>query len=100
MNDWNVTYDVVTPESAEHGDYADSGFLGQDLAFDDAVSYWEGRGCEIEPSDSDVSQARWFTVIDGVNYRDGSQQQRSLHIPERVSPAARVALFRYLQRSR
>ena len=27
---FHVTYDVVTPESAEHGDYAESGFMTAD----------------------------------------------------------------------
>jgi hypothetical protein len=37
MARFNVTYGIVTPESAEQGDYSETGFIAQDLPFRDAI---------------------------------------------------------------
>lgn len=98
MNEWKVTYEVFTPDDAEFGDTDNRGFLCKDAGFETAIRAF-GDGY-IEPSCSDVKQARWFTVYGEADYRDGSQENRSLHIPERVSPAARIKLYYWLQKRR
>lgn len=54
-----TTYSTVTPESAEHGDVADSGWIDEDgvpmgdddeSAVDDAVKFLKDKG--VEPSSS------------------------------------------------
>lgn len=97
-NDWNVTYEIVTPESAECGDAEERGFIGQDLDFETAVCYF-GYGL-IESSDSDVKRARWFTITDESNCTDGNSESRSIHIPDRVSPTARIKLYHWLKNRR
>lgn len=96
-NTWNVTYEIVTPESAEDGDAAEHGFLIEDASFRDAIDAWSHGGAYTEADSCPISLAyppRWFTVQDDPSYRDGSQESRSLHIPDHVTPASRVRLAR------
>ena len=37
MNKFSVTYEIVTEESAEDGDSAESGFVGEGLSLRDAL---------------------------------------------------------------
>lgn len=103
MTTFNVTYDIVTPESAEHGDYDKSGFIGQDMTLRDAIrAVTETRtnqvsGIEsIDPSASG-SGFRWITVTNGMEYQTGACESRSLHIPDHVTDASRMRIARLLR---
>jgi hypothetical protein len=69
MNKFSVTYEIVTEESAEDGDSAESGFVGEGLSLRDALdlaastdSCHCGRSA-VEASDSRPGMARWVTCI-------------------------------------
>lgn len=104
-NNWRVTYEIVTPESAAEGDAEERGFLDSDgsriepligrptpgvgMTLRDAVAIG-GFGC-LEDS------GRWFSEIDGrQNYRTGAEERRSLHPPDSISPASYGRLKRVL----
>ena len=36
-NSYSVTYDIVTPESAENGDVAEAGYVAEDVSLRDAI---------------------------------------------------------------
>lgn len=104
MPKFHVTYEIVTPESAEHGDAAERGFVtpggwrheinstdindpGLDLDLRSAVNL---IGC-VENSGS------WFTETDGRDdYRTGANERRSLHPPRNITPASYARLARLL----
>jgi len=103
MPAFHVTYDIVTPESAEHGDFAESGFLdamgsriealfgkltpGVDLSLRQALNLC----CPNEDSGS------WFTESDGrADYQTGANERRALHPPRNISPASYRRLARLL----
>ena len=97
---FNVTYGIVTSESAELGDYAESGFLSRNVALRDAIAeVQETRtnqcgGVECVECDSSPAIApRWITVTNGLEFMTGAQESRSLHIPASVTPstARRIA---------
>lgn len=98
---FNVTYEIVTPESAEQGDADKRGFVGYDLTLRDAIgevrmtrtNAVDGVEC-IEASCSTICDARWITIVNGMEYETGAQESRSIHIPERVSGASRVRIAR------
>ena len=69
---FSVTYEIVTPESAEDGDFA------------------------VEADECPVHAPRWITVTNGLEYESGAFESRSLHIPESVTVASRMRLARYL----
>lgn len=81
------TYQIVTPESAEDGDFADHGFEfeGYDYTVDEFV-HDLGSGIELCRSYTPgmkLTQDMWFSDTDGeIDYSDGSTTYYSWHIDE------------------
>lgn len=97
-----VTYEIITEESARDGDSAAHGYVDQNLSLRDAiriVNETESSHCSqecIESSDSRVESARWFTVYNSMSWIDGECENRSLHIPDSVTPSSRRRIARLL----
>jgi hypothetical protein len=79
----------VTPESAEEGDFAETGWLdeeGVEIEKEDGPGYVKGavkflRNEGIsEASSSAFHKGVWYSRYNDVNYRDGSQQTDSYHL--------------------
>src|SRR5262245_15611974 len=101
---FRVTYDIVTPESAEDGDVADAGWAGpggwkfavddpgpHELSLREAIYTAGGYagGC--------YDCGRWVDRIDSdTDYRTGEETRYSLHPPEDISQASYARLRRYL----
>jgi hypothetical protein len=103
VNKWRVTYEIVTPASAEHHDSDDRGFLN-------------ARGLRVEALigrktpyvDMNLRQALeligcvedsgfWFTEVDGRDdYRTGANECRSLHPPRDITAASYGRVARLL----
>lgn len=103
MAKFNVTYEIVTDESAEQGDCEERGFISKNVSLRDALddmsatrtSRCAGVIC-IEPSCSDIGQALWITVDNGMEYETGDYESRSLHIPDHVTAASRRRIARLM----
>jgi hypothetical protein len=97
-----VTYEIVTPESAERNDVAESGFVdrGEWLSTDrvplrlrDAIGL---MGC-VE----DGGNGRDFYEADERrNYRTGESTRFALHLPDNVTSASFERVRRLLRRER
>jgi hypothetical protein len=97
---FRVTYDIVTPESAEDGEAAESGYVepgawhyavGKESP--EGMSLREARGLCGCMEDS----GRWFSEVDGTpDYEDGSHEYRALHPPANVTRASYRRLARIL----
>ena len=89
-----ITYDVVTPESAAHGDFEETGWEneeGVDMIPDQfdidegltpadlAVKYLRNEGV-IEASSSCFHVGLWYTTEGDVDYTDGSERRQSYHL--------------------
>ena len=99
---FNVTYEIVTQESAEHGDSDESGFIIQGAGLRDALESVNGTRTTrvdgvlaIETSESG-SGFRWITICNGMEYETGAHESRSLHIPDNVTPSSRRRIARML----
>ena len=95
---FDITYETVTPESAENGDSADAGFLAENLTFREAMDElrWY-RGGHVEADSCPVHRPRWFTFIAASeNYATGEVTSYSLHIPEHVTESSRQRIARLL----
>ena len=94
---FNVTYEIVTQESAEHGDAEERGFVSENNTLRDAVAdlfdIRQAITC-IEADEAPVTSPRWITVYGGMNDRDGSFESRSLHIPDNVTTSSRMRIWR------
>ena len=100
---FSVTYNIVSNEGDFEGDFNESGFVAENVRLRDAIGeLFDTRtahcgGVEsIEPSDSDVGSARWFTVNNSTEYLTGEHESRSLHVPDSISRASRIRLARLI----
>ena len=110
-----ITYDIVTPESAAEGDFAESGWIDQDgieITPDaddideygselDAVVHLTCRqvGSCVEPSSSQFHAGVWYTDADpDRNYRDGSETRQSYHLDEFTENEEREIYHRLTRR--
>ena len=101
MKKFNVTFDRVTQESAAQGDYAESGYIGQDLTLRHALQtirdngaggYCEADSCPI----SAESPPRWFTFY-GEMDSAGDTVIYSLHLPRGISGASAMRIARLVE---
>lgn len=73
------TYEIVTEESAERGDFEETGFVfkGQPYGFRELIETIESDGfCH---SDSSHGVPRWLYTESEVNYRTGEHTTYALH---------------------
>lgn len=105
MKTFNVTYEIVTPESAEHGDCEDCGFVAEGLGLREAIETvcaTESSQCEqsaIECDSSPVSAQfppRWITVYNGAAWDTGRAESRSLHLPDGVTGSSTIRIARLI----
>lgn len=101
---FNVTYEIISQDSAELGDAARRGFAGVELDLRSAIrELFEVETQEtdciqaIEPNCSDLSAARCVTVYNGMQYHTGNFENRSLHFPEHITPSSAARIVRLIQ---
>lgn len=73
-----TTYSVITPESAEYGDYADYGVINEcdSYTFSELVN---ALRCYIHPSSSDIDYHTWFSTEGDTNMHTGEVTIESIH---------------------
>lgn len=94
---FNVTFETVTPESAENGGTETAGFIVEGAPLReaiDAVGMGEGG---VEASEYPVTDPRWITVYKtSEDYGTGEIENRSLHFPDRMTPSSKLRVCRLL----
>jgi hypothetical protein len=98
---FRVTYDITTPESAEQGDYAESGFAHP--------GGWKYPATDPGPHEMTLREAirtagggfedcgRWWSTTDpSQNYRTGEDTYYSIHPPRDITPASYRRITRLL----
>lgn len=102
MSRFSVTWEIVTDESATHGDVARYGVAAIDQTLRDALKHARrtlprdaGIEC-IQPNDSVLNQARWITYVCGRGRYDGEFKSVSIHFPGNLSPSSRARVARFL----
>lgn len=94
---WRITYDIVTPESAEDGDTAESGFISDGETLRDAISdLFSGRTSAADSGQGIENSSRWFSYYHGMEFETGAYETRALHPPEGITPASYGRLARLL----
>jgi hypothetical protein len=90
----NRTYATTTPESAEHGEYADQGFTNQNesVSFRDLVDI--ARQAEsVSCSPASGSICEWLSMASEENMTDGSETVESVHY-SKDNPARKEKYWR------
>lgn len=100
---FSVTYEIVTPESAEDGEAAERGYIAENVSLRDAVKDFHAtRTCHVDSREaieadcSPMHRPRWVTVTNGIEFLTGEQESRSIHFPERITAASARRLARLL----
>jgi hypothetical protein len=95
-NIFDVTYEIITQESAEHGDAEECGYISEAVTLREAFkSVNDTRTCRvdgvqtIEANEHQVVSPRWLTVYNGMEYETGAHENRSIHFPESCTPSTR-----------
>jgi hypothetical protein len=91
-----VSYDIVTPESAEEGDVAERGWIDDEGAsmepdeydievgrtvVDKAIKFLCYDGA-TEPSSDPFSSGTWYTTEGDQDYRTGATEYRAYHLKD------------------
>ena len=102
---FRVTYDIVTPESAEDGGVAERGFVlpgSWRVDIETAMADTEGEyGMSLREALRLVYPREdcgcWWSESDGdTDYRTGGVETRSLHPPRNITPSSYRRVSRLL----
>jgi hypothetical protein len=90
MPKFNITYEIVSQESAEYGDSEENGFVCEDVKLREAIdALFETRTNRVDCIQSiEYSGNYWFTVNNGIEYETGSHESRSIHIPRNTTQSS------------
>lgn len=93
---FNVTYAITTPESAQIGDYDETGSLEENVSLREAfATIHQTRTCHVDgtsaiEADSSGTDIDSVSIVHGKEFDTGAVEERTLHIPRMVSrPSAR-----------
>jgi hypothetical protein len=105
---FRVTYDTVTPESAEQGDYADSSFAHpggwkfdatdpgpHDLTLREALRACGFYGKPARGAFEDGGRG-FYAADSETNYRTGEDTRYAIHPPDTITPASYARVARVL----
>jgi hypothetical protein len=87
------TFETVTPESAEIGDFEECGFIFEDveMSFSDLISELQSEGyCHLSNS-GDITDTTWITteaIQDRDYFEKGHETSYSLHLSVNNKPSA------------
>jgi hypothetical protein len=86
-----TTFSTITPESAEQGDFAETGFIDEegaeiepdeDETLAQAAARWlESEGAS-EASSTQFHRGVWYSTEYDTDYRTGEEEQRSFHLKD------------------
>ena len=94
---FNVTFETITPESAEHGDTETAGFVSQGVGLREAIDDMGCPGDHIEASEFPVIDPRWITAYRvSEDYGTGETENRSMHFPDTMTAASKLRVCRLL----
>ncbi len=98
MEKFNVTYEIVTPESAEYGEAEECGFIAEDVDLREAFCLVGHMAIEADswPTSLD-NPPRWLTNYEfNENYTTGARESRSLHLPDTITGSSAMRIARLL----
>jgi hypothetical protein len=91
---FNVTYERVTEESAEHGEAEETGFELKGVSLRKAYDFLRWNGDHCEPSDNALGPHSWLTFYGEQDFRDGSHTNYGLHFPRNLTASTRRRIAR------
>ena len=87
MNNFNVTYDIVSDESAENGDVDELGFIAEKVSLRDGINLLGSDSAHVDGYSLDCHDFT-ITVNHNRDYLSGLFESRYLHIPRNTTPSS------------
>jgi hypothetical protein len=97
MQCFSVTFERITEESAENGDFEEKGFELRNVTLREALGFLRWQGGHVEANCYPVRAPRWFTWYCESDYRTGETTNYSLHLPASLTEASRQRIARYVR---
>ena len=96
MTGFLMTYEVITPASAAHGDVEDAGILYPSITLREALDELSSAK-HVEANEWPVTCPRWVTGYRTYeDHQSGETGNLSLHFPEHLTPSTRRRIARLL----
>ena len=96
MTAFMMTYEVITPSSAAHGDVEDAGILYPSITLREALDELSAAE-HVEANEWPVTCPRWVTGYrTHEDHQSGEVGNLSLHFPEHLTPSTRRRIARLL----
>ena len=83
-----VTFETVTPESAEAGDVEACGYVVEAGTLSDCADVLRWPGAAVSSDAWPMVRPRWLTWPGDVSPTDCSERTLSLHIPDGITAAS------------
>lgn len=112
---FNLTYDIVTEESSQQGDFAYNGYITAnrtcprkrnyipknpaEFTLREAIDILTRQGGMVTADCCPVSLEclpRWFNCGGDMHWRTGESTTFALHLPESVTPSSAIRIARLL----
>ena len=98
MAKFNVTYEIVTQESAENGDTDESGFICKGAKLRDAISEFTGtRTNAVDSGNGLEDTGDWLAHYNGMEFETGAYETRHFHFPRNITQSSRNRIVRLLR---
>ncbi len=83
---FHVSYEIVTEESAEHGDAEERGMISDNVCLRDAIEDLFSAKYDISAiEENDALDPHWVTVYYDMDQAYGHYENRSLHLPRHLT---------------
>jgi len=93
-----VSYDIVTDESAAHGDVEERGYVCADAPLSIAVTYFVNtRTVHCDSGDGLQVGDDWLTFHNGMEFFTGAYETRYFHFPATITNASRERIIRLIR---
>ena len=97
---FSVTYEIITPESCEHGEAEEQGYSAQNIDLREALELVSG-GVDFHADCYPCHDVRWVTaynVHEGTHkgYTSDSTENRSIHFPKHLTESTRFRIMRLM----
>ena len=95
---FSVTYNIITQESAELGDYDEMGVISEGGNLHDAAKdLFATRTHRVDSGDGLQDCDGWIEMNNGMEYETGAYETRMLHAPRNITPSSYKRLVRALR---
>ena len=95
---FHVSYEIVTDESAEHGDAEERGMISDNVCLRDAIEDLLSAQYDISAiEENDKLDPHWITVYYDMDPAYGHYENRSLHLPRHLTLWTRQRIARLIK---